>query len=149
MYATLLEVIVLLLAIDFIAWGNFAGFIKSALLYIHIPFVKSLDLMNANYLSAPIITLLVIAVFTLEKGIIAQFLTTRPLLFLGEISFSIFISHQLFINYVLGYYKNSLFYTFSQPMTLILSILLIILLSSLIYLFIEDPVRKRLRVRIH
>ena len=149
MYATLLEVIVLLLTIDFIAWNNFTRFTKSVLVYIHIPFVKSLDLFNVNYLSAPIITLLLIAVFTLEKGIIAQFLTTRPLLFLGEISFSIFISHQLFINYVLNHYKSSLFYTFGQPMTLVLSMLLIIVSSSLIYLFIEDPLRRRLRVQIH
>ena len=146
---TLLEIIVLLLTIDFIVWGNITKFTQSILLFIHTPFVKSLELMNANYISAPIISLLVISVFAVEKGIIAQFLKTRPLLFLGEISFSIFISHQLFINYVLDYYKNSLFYTFGQPITIIISMVLIILLSSLIYIFIEDPVRKKLRIRTH
>ena len=145
---TLLEITVLLLTIDFIMWGKFANITKNALLFFHTPFGKSLDLMNTNYIAAPIITLLVIAVFAVEKGIISQFLKTRPLLFLGEISFSIFISHQLVINYFFGYYKQYLLYTFGQLMTLILFLVFIIVLSSLIYTFIEDPVRKRLRISI-
>ena len=146
---TLLEILALLLATDFLLWGIFAHLTRNFLLLISIPVTKSLDLINTNYIAAPIISLLVISVFTLEKGLISWCLKTRPLLFLGEISFSIFISHQLLINYFFGYYKTYLLYTFDQSMTVILLLVIIIILSSLLYIFIEDPLRKRLRLAIH
>ena len=146
---TLFEVIALLLAIDFIAWGYFANFMNNVLLFIHNPFGTSQELMNDNYIVTPIITLLIIIVFSLERGFISQLIKKRPFLFLGEISFSIFIFHQLFINYLLGYYNIILLKTFGQPMTIALSIVLIIFLSSLIYTLIENPIRQRLRVRTH
>jgi peptidoglycan/LPS O-acetylase OafA/YrhL len=146
---TFLEITALLLAIDFIMWGKFAHFTKHILLFMNAPFPKSLELINSNYIAAPIVSLLVIAVFAVEKGIISQFLKIRPFLFLGEISFSIFISHQLLINYLFGYYKHFLLYTFGQLMTVLLLLAVIILLASLIYTFIEDPVRNRLRISTH
>jgi peptidoglycan/LPS O-acetylase OafA/YrhL len=146
---TLLEITALLLAFDFIMWGFFAQCTKNVLFFMNTPFAKSLELINANYIAAPIVTLLVISVFSVEKGIISQLLKTRFLLFLGEISFSIFISHQLLINYFFGYYKQFLLYTFGQLMTGLLLFAVIIVLSSLIYTFIEDPVRNRLRISTH
>jgi peptidoglycan/LPS O-acetylase OafA/YrhL len=143
---TLLEIIVLLLVFDFIMWGNFSNLTRNVLLFFHTPLVKSLDLTNTNYVAAPIITLSVIAVFAIEKGIISHFLKQRFLLFLGEISFSIFISHQLLINYLFVYYKQFLLYTFGQLMTCLLLLAILILLASLIYIFIEDPIRNRLRI---
>ena len=146
---TLLEITALLLAIDFVMWGIFAQFTKNILFFMNTPFDKSLELINTNYIAAPIVSLLIIGVFAVEKGIISQFLKTRPFLFLGEISFSIFISHQLLINYFFGYYKQFFLYTFGQLMTGLLLLTVIIVLSSLIYTFIEDPVRNRLRISTH
>ncbi len=146
---TLLEITALLLAIDFVMWGVFAQFTKNILLFMNNPFVKSLELINTNYIAAPIVSLLIIAAFALEKGIISQFLKTRLFLFLGEISFSIFISHQILINYFFGYYKQFLLYTFGQLMTGLLLLTVILVLSSLLYTFIENPVRNRLRILTH
>ena len=143
---TVLEVTALLLAIDFILWGNIAHITRSVLIFFRLPLTKSLDLINTNYIAAPLIILFVISVFSIEKGMISQLLKTRPFLYLGEISFSIFISHQILINYLFGYYKQYLMYTFGQLLTVLSLLAVILMVSSLIYLLIENPVRNRLRI---
>ena len=146
MWGTVLEITALLLAIDFILWGNFAHITKSVLIFFRLPLTKSLDLINTNYIAAPLITLFVISVFSIEKGVISQLLKKRFFLFLGEVSFSIFISHQILINYLFGYYKQYLMYTLGQLLTVLSLLAAILMVSSLIYLLIENPVRNKLRV---
>ena len=74
---TVLEIIVLLLAIDFLLWGNFTHLTNNFLLLVNIPVTKSLDLINTNYIAAPLISLLVISVFAFEKGLISYIKTNN------------------------------------------------------------------------
>jgi peptidoglycan/LPS O-acetylase OafA/YrhL len=143
---TVLEITALLLAADFVLWGNFTHLTKSVLIFLRLPCIKSLELINTNYIAAPLITLFVIAVFAIEKGMISQLLKTRPFLLLGEISFSIFISHQILINYLFGYYKQDLLYTLGQFLTVLFLFAVILIISSLIYFLIENPLRNRFRI---
>jgi peptidoglycan/LPS O-acetylase OafA/YrhL len=48
---------------------------------------------------AAIVFALLIAVFALEKGILSRLLNARPLIYLGEISFALYMVHQLVLRY--------------------------------------------------
>ena len=143
--ATLLEIISILLIIDFVLWGSLTRFLYNLLLSINFPFGKSLDFFIKHYITSAIPAFLLLVVFGLERGFISRFLTKRIFVFLGEISFSIFMFHQLFFR-VLKFYKNFFFVTFGQSATIIVLITLTIPLSFPIYKFIEEPIRRKLRV---
>lgn len=143
--ATMLETLALLLTIDFLAWGYVNNFVVNALLTLKCPIVLSLDLLIKNYISSPLPVLTLILIFALEKGMLSRALQTRTFVFLGDMSFSIFITHQLVINYALSYYKNSLFSAFGQPLTLVFNVIVILGVSLPAYIVIEKPLRTRLR----
>jgi len=143
--ATILELISLLLIMDFVLWGNLTRFLYNLLLLINFPFGKSLDFFIKHYITSVIPIFLLLVVFGFERGFISKFLTKRFFVFLGEISFSIFMFHQLFFR-ALKFYKKFLFATFGQSVTMIVLIVLIIPLSFPIYKFIEEPIRKKFRV---
>ena len=143
--ATLLEIICLLLIIDFIVWGNLTRFLNNVFLFINFPFKKSIDLFNKHYIATTIPTFLILITFGFEKGYISRFLAKQFFVFLGEISFSIFMFHQLFFRF-LRFYKKVLFNTFSQYAIIIIVVIAVIPLSILIYKFIEAPLRRKLRI---
>lgn len=143
--ATFLELISILLIIDFVLWGNLTSFLCNTFLLISFPFGKSLDFFIKHYIASSIPIFLLLVVFGLERGFISQFLTKRFFIFLGEISFSVFMFHQLFFR-ALKFYKKFLFATFGQSVTIIVLILLTVPLSFPIYKFIEEPIRRKLRV---
>jgi peptidoglycan/LPS O-acetylase OafA/YrhL len=143
--ATILEVISLLFIIDFIFWGNLNNLLNNLLLFINFPFDKSLKLFTKNYLSTVIPTFLLLITFGIEKGFIAKFLTMRIFVFLGEISYALFMVHQPFFR-ILKAYRKFLFNTFGESGAIIIIVILVIPLSIPIYKYIENPVRKRLRV---
>ncbi len=76
----------------------------------------------------------IIFVFAHQKGAISRIFTIRPLIFLGEISFSFYMTHLLVIAYLsqLGY---------SVELTALLSLVSAVLISSILYLFFEEPMR--------
>ena len=84
---------------------------------------------------------LLIFVFANQKGIISRALSLRPFLFLGEISFSFYMVHQLVIRY-----------THQLPFTphnaLLIESTVTLGLSGLLYLFFEEPSRRFLRVKL-
>jgi len=145
--AAALEVISLLFIIDFIFWGYLTRFLNDMLLFMNFPFDKSLNLFTKHYVSTSIPTLLILISFGLEKGYLSRLLTKRFFVLLGEISFSIFMFHQLFFR-VLKVYRRFLFDTFGQSFTIIILMLLVIPLSFPIYKFIEEPIRRKFRVNL-
>ncbi|WP_028549054.1 acyltransferase family protein [Paenibacillus sp. UNC451MF] len=81
---------------------------------------------------------LLIFVYAFQGGLISKVLSNKTLVYLGEISFSFYMVHQLVIRYmdfltIPVIYKSSI------------SFILSILLSSLIFKFYEEPLRKKLR----
>ena len=76
----------------------------------------------------------IIFVFAHQKGWVSRIFTVRPLIFLGEISFSFYMTHLLVIAYLsqLGY---------SVELTALLSLVCAVLISSILYVFFEEPMR--------
>lgn len=81
---------------------------------------------------------IIIFVFAQERGRITKFLAKKPLVFLGEISFSFYMSHQLVQRYV-----DLLKLT--PVASVVLSGVITIAISSLLFLIIEEPARVRLK----
>lgn len=79
-----------------------------------------------------------ICIFSFQRGLISKMLSYKPFVFLGEISFSFYMIHQLIIRYVtlLG---------ISDTVSILLSLSLSIGLSSVLYLLYEEPLRLKLR----
>ena len=91
-----------------------------------------------------ILFVLLIFVFGLQKGLISRLLSTRLFIFLGEISFAMYMSHQLFYRF-LRQWRNVLNDNLGELFVAVSVCLLVIPLSYLIYRFIEVPVRKRFK----
>jgi len=146
--ATALEAMALVLMIDFIAWEGLTRFVHNAILSFTGSPLWSIDFLNKNYISGPLPVAMMICIFALEKGLVSRILQARIFIILGEMSFSIFITHQIIKNYLLSSYKAYLFSALGQPMTVILATVFIIGVSCLTYLAIEEPIRKGLRVSV-
>lgn len=80
---------------------------------------------------------LLIPIMALERGLISRLLSIRPLVILGEISFSVYLLHQVILR-IITYRLPS---TFSQlsPMGLCLLWVIIILAAYLVWRFVETP----------
>jgi peptidoglycan/LPS O-acetylase OafA/YrhL len=76
--------------------------------------------------------------FAFQKGFLSKVLSAKPLVFLGEISFSFYMIHKLVIRYL------SLFFTNVLAID-IFTFFITIALSSVIYLYYEEPLRKFIR----
>ena len=146
--ATTLEIIALLSIVDFIFWGNVTWLLNEMLLFMTFPFAKSLNLLNKHYIASTIPVFLLLMSFGFEKGLFSRLLTKPLFVFLGELSFSIFMFHQLFFR-LLKVHKQFMLTSFGEIGSITLMIASVIPLSFLIYKFIEDPIRRKLRVNIY
>ena len=81
---------------------------------------------------------LIIIVFAQQKGLLSKFLSKRPLVFLGEISFSFYMIHFLVIRYLAELQLHNV-------AMVILSLVMAIALSAVLYLAYEEPLRIRLK----
>jgi len=78
----------------------------------------------------------VIYVFSWQRGFVSKALSVRPLVFLGEISFSFYMCHQLIIRYVANYPTGH---------KATISLIAAIIMSYCMYLLYEEPARKYVR----
>lgn len=90
---------------------------------------------------------IVIMVFSLQKGLVSKALSSKPLVYLGEISFSLYMIHQIVIRVIEDYVGNVVgpANNYRDVMIQISTSILIIALSSLTYHLIENPARKSIR----
>lgn len=82
---------------------------------------------------------LLIGVFALSKGPIAKCLSTKPLIFLGEISFALYLSHALIIHYIEPYTQRIHPYGFAGYVVFWAALLMF---SAALFLGIEQPARR-------
>lgn len=80
----------------------------------------------------------VIYVFSQQRGYISQFLGHKLLVYLGEISFSFYMLHQLVIRYV-GLFG------LARTSAIVISLLVSVTLSAVVYRFYEEPMRVRVK----
>lgn len=89
-------------------------------------------LMFANF--GPFFALIILALSG-ERGLLARLLGSAPLVFLGEISFSLYMTHQILINAYAPHANK-----FPIPFSVFFAGLL--LFCTVVYLFLEKPARK-------
>jgi peptidoglycan/LPS O-acetylase OafA/YrhL len=143
--ATLLELLAVASLIDFIYWGELTRWIDYALTSLHFPCARSLTLFNKTYIASVVPALLTITIFGLERGYVSWLLTGKAFVLLGELSFALFMSHNLIIKYFTPY-RDRLYKTIGWVSTTALLLLLLLVCAWLLYKTVEDPMRKRLRL---
>lgn len=88
---------------------------------------------------------IIILVFSVSNGLMSKAITIRPLIFLGEASFSFYMIHQIVFNY----YLMNVTFTMSGVNDFWISVSTIfvisILLSNILYAYYERPVNLALR----
>ncbi|KQX51988.1 MULTISPECIES: acyltransferase family protein [unclassified Paenibacillus] len=111
------------------------------LLLLSIYFSTSL-IQNLRYdlFFTPFLSLLIFT-FAFQKGIISDLLSNKIFVYLGEISFSFYMIHNL----VLSYTYWSLLELSITPLTITGCFIVTIALSSILYHFYEEPLRKKIR----
>ena len=83
-----------------------------------------------------------VAVMALEKGVISWLLASRLLVWLGQLSFSIYMVHQVLIRY---YIKKADFFSFvPDPVALVGFCCTLLLVAFLMRTLIENPCRRTL-----
>jgi peptidoglycan/LPS O-acetylase OafA/YrhL len=85
---------------------------------------------------------LLILVFALGNGLISKLISIRPLVVLGEASFALYLSHQLLLR-ILESYRHSL--TVSDLAVCVGYWIVAVLISFLLWTFIEKPARTHIR----
>ena len=81
---------------------------------------------------------LLIFIFAYQGGFFSKVLSNKYLVHLGEISFSFYMIHQLVIRYLD-------FYQLEDISRLVISFLITLFLSKIVYQFYEEPLRKKIR----
>ena len=90
-----------------------------------------------------------ILIFSLQKGILSSILSRRIFVYLGSLSFTLFIVHQIVIRYLAFFFKSPVYlYTpgvehLAPQLILLLSL---IILSDIIVRFFEKPLGKKILV---
>jgi peptidoglycan/LPS O-acetylase OafA/YrhL len=143
--ATLLEIISLLVIVDFFWWGYFTQFAQQVIFSLPVNLSRSWNTLIPNYITAPLPLMILILVFALEKGILSRILQTRFFMCLGEMSFSIFMIHIILLNRLI-HYKAFLVSCFGQAGMIALVITFIVVVAFPVYKYIEEPLRNRLRI---
>ena len=105
------------------------------LFYLFRNYIPSVYRISAYYW-IPMSALILVLAY--QKGVVSKFLSRRPLVFLGEISFSFYMVHSLVIGYGLAINNRTIQST--DPYFLgMLFFILSFAASSFLYLYIEKP----------
>lgn len=91
---------------------------------------------------------LVILTFAYEKGFLSKLLTSRIFVFLGEISFAIYMFHQLIFSIIPRHFPLSMFSDAVLPPKTMLAIVMLSVtlgIASLSFLCFEKPINRMLR----
>lgn len=78
--------------------------------------------------------------FFAQDGLLSRLISNKVFVTLGEISFSIYMCHQIILFFSSGH--SSVLFRFSGGINFILYFLYVILLSYVIWVFVETPIRK-------
>lgn len=83
----------------------------------------------------------IIFIYAFQQGVISNLLSRKFFIYLGEISFSFYMIHNLVLSYIYFLWRPNI------PFILLISICLIlsICLSSLLYHFFEEPIRIKVK----
>ena len=134
---TIMEVAVLLIGL-FVAYRStrISSFLAGAMDTL-LPGLKApLNLWLMHGGSVALVFALMIIVFSFGRGLLSKVLSWPLLVYLGEISFSVYLSHRLLLHY---YYNH--FATVDGAMPIAVYWLVLLSVSHLLYVFVECPCR--------
>jgi len=142
-FATLLEAVSLLVVYDAIFTKTILHFFVDSVL-LAAPFLRetAFHFIN-NYLIGAFSAVLVVFIFGLENGLISKIFSMRCFVFFGEISFSIFIFHQLFFKFLRSW-RHFFLDNYGELFIAFSVCILVIPLSFVIHRFMEIPLRRKL-----
>jgi peptidoglycan/LPS O-acetylase OafA/YrhL len=116
--------------------------LPAALLILLFLFIPNTDVV--------IVFLFAVLIFSssTDTGVVAKFLGSAPIYFLGEISYSLYVMHELVLRMIKYLYKHQLSGSHITIVSATIIVLLLLLLSYLSYRFIEIPSRDYLRKKL-
>jgi peptidoglycan/LPS O-acetylase OafA/YrhL len=85
--------------------------------------------------------LLIIFVFAFQKGFLSKLLSNKIFVYLGNISFSFYMIHNLFLSYIMFLWQPNI----NQIIVICFCLFLSLISSSLLYHFLEEPMRKKIK----
>ncbi|OOE14590.1 acyltransferase family protein [Fictibacillus arsenicus] len=116
--------------------------VMSILFFITMVFISPQFTQNLRYglIFIPSI-LLIIFVFAFQRGFLSKLFSNKLFVYLGNISFSFYMVHNLFLSYIMFLWKPNI----DQGFVILICLLLSTLSSSLLYHFLEEPMRKKVK----
>jgi peptidoglycan/LPS O-acetylase OafA/YrhL len=141
LFATFLEVIVIGAILQHILFRSLSVHLFNWM-SILLPQLKyTLFFLVENYIVITTLSILLLWIFGLERGLISKIMCHKYIFFLGKISFCIYMSHQLVFRYI-GIWKEYLIGSFGDAVVGITACMIVISISSLMYRFIEVPISR-------
>lgn len=95
-----------------------------------------------TYMLTPVLFSFMILVFSMQCGLISRMISIRQFVFLGEISFAVYLTHQLVFRFFSGI---GLKIIFSNTFLIPLAFLVTLVVSYFLYQFIEQPCSRHLK----
>jgi peptidoglycan/LPS O-acetylase OafA/YrhL len=131
--ATVAECAALALCAASLTWMGWTG---SVVYYLHLGPAGSLYM---GHSSSTVAFGILIYVMAIGRGLISKLLSYPVFVMLGEISYSVYLTHRIFIEY---YRANQYNFRLSEYLAFLLLLAVILLTSYLIWYFIETPFRR-------
>ena len=141
-FATFLEVTVIAVILQSILFRSFSKFLFKWMIIVLPQLKYTLFYLVDNYIVNTFLTILLLSVFGLERGFVSRILCHKYILFLGKISFCIYMSHQLIFRYI-GVWKDSLIGSFGAVTVGVTACVVVIPISVMMQTFVDEPISRR------
>ncbi|USK26517.1 acyltransferase [Bacillus sp. CMF21] len=82
-----------------------------------------------------------IFIFGIQKGLLSSFMSSKKLCYLGQISFSFYMIHNLVLSYIFYLWSPNI----NKSLLMGICLIITIILSSILFHFFEEPMRLRIR----
>lgn len=138
-YASCIELLLIVFILDRLSFCMVLNALVPLIsINFNIPQLLTRQLIDV-YLLTPLLSGLFIFICGLENGLISRFFDKKPLIFLGELSFSIYLSHQIVFRLL------ALFDNVNDIILVLIASGITLILSYFLYKFIEIPCSQYLR----
>ena len=142
-FATVLEILVMVGVVENILFRALPRAIIKGLAVLFPGLKYTSFYLVENYIVIVFLAIMIFWVFGLERGLISRILRCQQFLFLGKISFCIYLSHQLIFRYMAGA-REILVSAFGQVVVGAVACVIVLGVSFLMHKYVEEPMRRRL-----
>jgi len=136
--ATVIELIAIVLLLDRVVYQRFSRYFCDLVLSQAPGLDSTIWSLVDHYGFSTFLTVGILFVFGFQKGFFSKMLSKKLFLFFGEISFAIFLSHELIFRY-LAFKREWLVTTFGDVLVGAGACLLVFIVSYFLYTWVEKP----------